>query len=117
MKFIRTVKGVEFPERIRNTNEYINIRSSVRVDIRPQEEIDVPTGLKISLSKGEKAFVFPVMENTVYPKKVFSKTSDLFVTIKNTTIRTLQISPGQAIATMTVKKPKNKSQDSEKSAE
>jgi len=94
---------VELPEKT-NNNKYINVRSAVRIDVRPGETVEVPTGVAVSLAKEETAYISG--PNVVPTELPHGKYKEIIVPIYNDGDRNLLIYPGQVIATISVERKK-----------
>lgn len=103
-KRIGNYDDVELPEKA-TASLYVNVRSAVRIDVRPGETLDIPTGVRVTVGRNEKAYLEELIDGMV-PKQI--KSGELFVTVKNKGKRNIMVYPGQALAEIVVKKETKK---------
>lgn len=102
MRIYKTDQTVEFPEK--TPEGYKNIRSSVRVDVRPGECLLVATGIALDFNpKQEQVRVFPVIGMDY----ILDKSGNLSIILCNTDIRNYYVYPGAVIAYLEYKKLKS----------
>ena len=103
MRLYRLNKNVDFPEKVSRPygNDYLNLRSSIRVDVRPGETLLIPTGFRLSLSKDQKVFASDIFKSNRVSLKSGEQVS---ITITNHTDRNYLISIGQSIGHLEVYK-------------
>ena len=99
MKFTKLVSDVELPEKASPTR-YINVRANKRIDVCAGEQVRVPTGILVKLSKNETATIKG--HNVV---KMNVPSGELFITVRNPGEYNISIYPGEALAEILVKKP------------
>ena len=108
MKFRKRLEFVELPEK--SGSDYLNIRSAVRIDVRPGEILSVDTGLDYMIPKNDVATWAVVGSNVVRLELTPSGYKRLYVKIRNRGHRNLMIYVGHVIAsiigTMKPKPPK-----------
>jgi len=95
MKFKRLDASIELPEK-ESDGHYINVRSSVRVDVRPGETRLIPTGVNVVLSKDEKAKLVVTASTATYTYDLESGAME--VKVVNNGARNIPIYPGMVIA-------------------
>lgn len=102
MKFKRqsNYPDVELPEKV-NATYYINVRSAVRVDVRPNETLRVPTGVSASVARTEKAALIGTVSGVI---DAALTSGDLYITITNEGDRNFMIYPGMVLAEIEVEK-------------
>jgi len=108
MKFRKRLEFVELPEK--SGSDYLNVRSAVRIDVRPGETLNVDTGLNYMIPKNDSANWTIVGSNVVRFGLTPSGYRRLYVKIRNHGHRNIMIYVGEVIAsiigTMKPKPPK-----------
>jgi len=108
MKFRKRLEFVELPEK--SENDYINVKSAVRIDVRPGETLSVDTGLEYMIPKNDSALWWVVGLNVVETKLTSGGYRPLYIKVRNPGHRNHMIYVGESIARIvgTVKPKKAK---------
>lgn len=103
MRLYRIDKEIDFPEKVSRAygNAYLNVRSIIRIDVRPQETILVPTGFRVSFLKKQRVYSVNKFNGGRYE---LTSGELLYIEITNETKNNYKISPGQAIGHLEVYK-------------
>jgi len=103
MRLYKTDENADFPEKVSRPygNDYLNLRSSIRVDVRPGETLLIPTGFRISISKGQEVFAVDIYGSN---RVSLESGKSANITITNHTDRNYLISVGQSIGRLEVYK-------------
>ena len=98
---LRETMDIELPER--HGNEYINVRSNERTDVRPGETRSIHTGIKLIVEPGDRVAIDSVYTNdyAILPPGTYK---DLQIIVVNDSDRNIMIYPGQDIATIKILK-------------
>ncbi len=98
MRIVRYA-SVDFPEKVGDV--YTGIRASERLDIRPGETRDIPTGLGVQYNPAvEHITVVPEIKGVGFTAYPLGNGGELFIRVHNTTPRTLQLYVGQVVASL-----------------
>ena len=98
MKFRKRLEFVELPEK--DGNNYLNVRSAVRIDVRPGETLSVDTGLDYMVPKNDSATWAVVGSNVVRFELTPSGYRRLYVKIRNHGHRNIMIHVGEVVASI-----------------
>ena len=99
MKFRKRLEFVELPEK--DGSNYLNIRSAVRIDVRPGEILSVNTGLEYMVPKNDTATWAVASSSTVIGDSLTpGGYKPLYIKLHNPGHRNLMIYVGETIATI-----------------
>ena len=98
MKFRKRLEFVELPEK--SGSDYLNVRSAVRIDVRPGETLNVDTGLNYMIPKNDSANWTIVGSNVVRFGLTPSGYRHLYIKIHNHGRRNIMIYVGEVIASI-----------------
>lgn len=97
MKFRKRLEFVELPEK--SGNDYLNVRSAVRIDIRPGETLDVDTGLDYMVSNNDPSRWSIAGDFNVFEAELTSGGyKPLYIKVRNMGNRNIMIYVGEPIA-------------------
>jgi len=97
MKFRKRLEFVELPEK--SGNDYLNVRSAVRIDIRPGETLDVDTGLDYMVSSNDPSRWSVAGDFNVFEAGLTSGGyKPLYIKVRNMGNRNIMIYVGEPIA-------------------
>ena len=105
MRLYKTQDGVEYPERVvtERGQEFINIRSTMRLDARPGECVEILTGFRIGgLKKKDKAVTCSSLG--VGDTLNIENGKELSFKVCNSGDKTIMIYPGQVVGKLVVSK-------------
>ena len=106
MRLYKLSDETEFPEKV--DGGYINIRSSERVDVRPDETRYISTGLRITITDSDKVNVISMWGDEFQVEK---SGKELCVKITNNGLQNLMLYPGTVIGKIITEKIKKQRGD------